>query len=235
MRTAVQGLAALTVLMLPGAARAQTIETAPFISAPIASMDFETLSQPTFNLNTVYMEGGIAISYVWTNPYLFAQMYSEGFDLGGGTHGWLAADYEGYTSITLASGTAFNQIQFGAATGYPHIFNPLQYELRYHGSVVGTGQAGSLAALGSGVSTFGFSGTWFDEIRLRNDPDIAEYRNISSSDALALDHILIGISATAVPEPSTWALMLAAFGVLGSFLRLGSRRQGTLQALSTRS
>ena len=226
-------IAGATAALMTGTANASLqVETAPFIAASIGTMDFESLGDSVVNTGTPYSEGGIALEYVWPdNPDGPQPVAGEGWGLAGSTHGLYASDFKGYTDIQLTDGSGFDQIQFDAASGFGDSgATSLQYELLYNGVVVATGATGPLPSVNTGSSTFGFSGLTFDEVRLRNDHGLSAYQETSSSDALALDNILIGRSAVdAVPEPATWAFMVVALGMTGGMLR---RRSGYIARIS---
>jgi hypothetical protein len=91
----------------------------------------------------------------------------------------------------------------------------LYYELALGGSVL---QSGSLATSTAG-HWMGFSGGGFDEVRIRDDYSFTSSLT-GGLNAFAIDSIKV---TSPVPEPETYALLLAGLGVMGFIAR---RRRG---------
>ena len=69
---------------------------------------------------------------------------------------------------------------------------------------------------GSSSNFYGFTGSQFDSIRITS----------LSNDFLLLDNLQFdGTVMSAVPEPSTWAMMLLGFGLVGGALRSAKRKR----------
>ncbi|WP_310476100.1 PEPxxWA-CTERM sorting domain-containing protein [Sandarakinorhabdus sp.] len=68
---------------------------------------------------------------------------------------------------------------------------------------------GFTAPVGTSANNFyGFTGVSFDSIRITN----------LTSDLWLIDNVQIG-STTAVPEPASWAMLIAGFGLVGAAMR----------------
>jgi hypothetical protein len=210
---------------------ALTLHTSAFITSPIAGSDFESLPVSGVPINSPFNIGGITIQYVDASGVFDGSTIGSA-DVGvGGSAGWYSPDYNGYTTIKLIDGTAFNQIQFAAASGGGA--TPFQYSLLLNGSEVANGQAGPLETdpvIQFRYLTFGFSGLSFDEVRLKQDISETTFIPVTDMDTLALDDIAIGRAVVdAVPEPATWAMMIAGFGLAGAALRRrGARFNGAV-------
>ncbi|WP_198414777.1 PEP-CTERM sorting domain-containing protein [Piscinibacter terrae] len=192
-----------------GVAQAATLKTTDFIAAPAHFNGFEDLPESS-TYGPAYTEDGITVTQVngeandiWTT-YTFwgAQGDRAWYPNGGDT---------GYTAITLQGGGQFGDVSFLAGSGYFADNLVLYYELALGGSVV---QSGALdhTRLGHWV---GFSGGGFDEIRLRDNSEPISSLT-GGFNAFALDSIKV---ASPVPEPETYALMLAGLGVMGFVAR----------------
>ena len=65
-----------------------------------------------------------------------------------------------------------------------------------------------------------WDGQLFDELRVQNL--FGKTFDNAGFDQLVLDNITINAVSSAVPEPTTWAMMIIGFGVVGAMAR---RRQ----------
>jgi hypothetical protein len=191
-------------------AHAVTVHTSAFLSNVTNFNGFESTvdGMPS---NTVYSDGGIDVEYVGTG-YLwntYEYVGNAGWYMYGGGYG--------FTKITLTGGGSFTGIQFLAGSGF-FDNQDLQYEVLNNNVVVGTGTTGPTANLYSALTaTFGFSGGTFDEVRLQNLGVSGAFDPLGY-EALALDNIEID-AAPGVPEPASWALMIAGFGMVGFAMR----------------
>ncbi len=222
MRFAPLALAA-SISFGPVASAAIIVHTAPFITTPIASNDFESIGTFSYPEDTPYTQGGITVEY-HTAPGVAPVGISTGNGpyFGNGSYDWALIDNSGYTGITLADASSFNQIQFLTATGGAA---GLEYELLLGGSIVDTG---FLPLSGLTGLTRGFSGASFDEVRLQTCYGQTVFSTTCTNDRLRLDDILIGRTPTGgVPEPATWALLFMGFSLAG----VGLRRRGGAPAL----
>lgn len=109
--------------------------------------------------------------------------------------------------------TSFNVTAFGAYTqGYGAYLFADGYLLNYDpNSVEPTSDLDLL--IQNPHQSFSFLGTGgVMTIRFTN-------RGITTSSDLFLDNVVIEASAAAVPEPATWAMMIAGFGLVGGGMR----------------
>lgn len=214
-------------LLATPAFSALTLHTAPFIVTPVASSGLEDLSD-NVAFNSIQTTGGLTIEYIWANPFEPCCMATGAGTGVSGSKGWYAIDYEGFTSLKLADGSAFNQIQFAASSGGDS--GPIQYSLWLGGAEVANGLGGTVPANSDPFTftTLGFSGIEFDEVRLRLDRDAASFM-LTDEDILALDNIAIGRAIVSpIPEPTTWAMMILGFGLMRrSWRRAAITRQSS--------
>jgi len=202
--------ALLAASALAPAQAAITVHTGAFLGSVTQYNGFESIGQSySFPANTPYTEDGITVEYVgtagiWTDSQIMEGKYSW-YENGGGT---------GYTDVTFG---ATNAIQFAAGSGWYGGTPVLQYEVLSAGSVIATGSISGISAY-TGFGYYGFSGATFDELHLQVQQGGTVF-DPGAYEAGAYDAFSIG---TPVPEPSSWALMVAGVGVLGVALR---RRQ----------
>lgn len=212
-------LALVSAATISSAAHAAvTVHTSPFITSPGATNDFERDPNLLTAENTAYSQGGVTIRSVAIDGGTL--IYNN---LGAtGLRDWYDPGNAGYEDITLASGGAFDSIQFSAFSGWSGDDNSntgtLYYDLLFHGVSVGSGAAGGLGFLTP--STYGFSGATFDEVLIQAQQGAGSGGlNVHRSDALGLDNIAIGGISGAVPEPASWALVILGLGGAGTALR----------------
>ena len=198
-----------------GAAQAATVQTTDYIASPTHFNGFEGIGSYT-NFGPTYTEDGITVTQVngepndiWTSstPYVGGQDSYTWYPNGG--------DF-GYTDITMQGGGQFGDISFIAGSGWGGGASSLYYELALGGSVV---QSGTLSlAFGQWL---GFSGGGFDEVRVRDTSiGITTSLNDGQQNAFAVDSIK---TVGAVPEPETYALMLAGLCAVGWVARRKQR------------
>lgn len=207
--------AAAASLALATAAGAATVHNSAFITGVTNFNGFEGFGSKSSFVGA-YTEGGITVDYVGTAIISSisvagtpgAEGHFSWYPNGGGT---------GYTRIRLASAGAFSAIQFQAGSGFLPVGGQLQYQLLNHGVTVGTGVAGPLLGFRQGLSTYGFDGAVFDEVRLQAQGTAAAF-NPAVFDAGVFDAISISTAAPA-PEPVAWALLIAGFAATGAALR----------------
>jgi hypothetical protein len=198
-----------------GAAQAATVQHTDYIAAPTHFNGFEGIVGGDYgNYGPTYTEDGITVTQVngqtndiWTTYTWWGAQ---------GSHAWYpnGGDF-GYTSITMQGGGQLGNISFLAGSGFGGGTHSVYYELALGGSVV---QSGTLSQVSG--DWLGFSGGGFDEVRLRDSYYPTYSLNDGQVNALAIDSIKV---TAAVPEPETYALMLAGLGVVGFVAR---RRRG---------
>ena len=208
--TSAFALAALSI----GAAQAATVQTTDYIASPTQFNGFEGIGSHT-DFGPTYSEDGITVTQVngepndiwtWATPYVGGQGNFVWYPNGG--------DY-GYTDISLQGGGQFADISFIAGSGFGGGAHSLYYELALGGSVV---QSGTLSLVFGGW--LGFAGGGFDEVRVRDSSGFTSSLNDGQLNAFAIDSIK---TVGAVPEPETYALMLAGLGVLSWVARRKQR------------
>lgn len=193
----------------------------PFLVNPTVQVGFEAATS-----ETSYTENGVRVSYVghpqvggiWTTSQA-AEGKQSWYANGGGL---------GFTRLEF--GTDISTFQFAAGSGWPmgqarmrsEETPHLQFRLLRDGVQIAEGSVGSVP-LFSGFQVFGFSGLSFDELHLQSQSgDVPFYAG--GLDALTLDAIAFG--GNVIPEPATWAMMIAGFGFVG----LKARRRRALPA-----
>lgn len=208
-------VALLAVCLSAGSADAVTVHGGAFMVAPERFNGFEALPAG-LSVPAPYAEMGIQVSYEGRASLLWSESQAAE-----GVRSWYAnGGAFGFTRVTF--GGAIEAVQFAAGTGWPSGSPALQWQLLLGGSLVGEGVIEGLPIF-TGFRTFGFSGVLFDEMRLQA-LDGPRAFNPGGFDALTLDSIAVGgrMIAPGIPEPATWALLIAGFGLVGA----AARRRG---------
>lgn len=188
-----------------GISQAATVETTDFITNPDHFSGFEDVEFVTYNLT--HLEDGIVVTQVNSPQGIYAGFTGWGAQ---GNRSWYPnGGDDGYTDIKLASGEVINSISFLAGNGWLQNPNYVHYQLLLGGAVVQSGTVES--SLGAWV---GFSQGGFDEVRLAGT-NYFDY-TVGGEQALAIDNVKI---TAAVPEPETYAMLLAGLGALGLIRR----------------
>jgi hypothetical protein len=216
-------LAVVSIAGLEGAAaQSLTLHTSPFLLKPDKTIGFEGV----IGDETSYTENGITVSYIgyaeqlWTTSQA-AEGQQSWYVNGGGF---------GYTRIQF--GESVDAFQFAGATGWPSVqafargAQPpqpaIQFRLLNNGEQVAEGSFLN-APYYSGFGAFGFSGLFFDEVRIQAQPGNLDFSE-GGFDALALDALAFGGPiGGVVPEPATWAMMILGFGLVGLQARRRAR------------
>lgn len=205
------------------AAQTLTLHTSPFLLRPDKQIGFEGQIN-----GFVYVENGITVSYegfasaIWTGSQA-AEGVQSWYPDGGGL---------GYTRIRF--GEAVDAFQFAGGTGWPSAQGfrsatpqpapAIQFRLLKNGQQVAEGSFLDVPTY-SGFSAFGFSGILFDEVHIQSQLGDVAF-NEGGLDAMTLDALAFGGPIGGViPEPSTWAMMILGFGLVG----LSARRRGQAQ------
>lgn len=199
--------ALLAAAALVPAQAAITVHTGAFLGSVAHYNGFEGIgSTSSYPGSTPYTEDTITVEYVgapgeiWTDSQIMEGAYS--WYPNGGSNG--------YTKVTFGPTTA---VQFAAGSGWSGDGLLLQYEVLNAGSVIATGAIAGISAY-AGFGYYGFSGDTFDEIHLQVALGNTAFDS-TAYEAGAYDAFSIGV----VPEPSSWALMIAGVGGLGLALR----------------
>jgi hypothetical protein len=214
--------AALAAFVWSSGAAALTVHTAPFLAAATNLTGFETMTG-----GTTFEDDGMTVSYVgFVSDIWRTSQAAEGlqswYPNGGGF---------GYTRIGFAS--AVDSFQFAAGSGWQTGTPSLQFQLLLGGDLVAQGVIEGLPNF-TGFSVYGFSDARFDEVRLQGQ--IVDDGQFSRSagplappefdegalDGLTLDALAFGGPIDppgAIPEPTSWALLISGFGLVGAALR----------------
>ncbi|MGL6042519.1 MAG: PEPxxWA-CTERM sorting domain-containing protein [Sandaracinobacteroides sp.] len=202
-------------------ANAITVHTAPFLSAATNITGFETMTG-----GTEFTDAGMTITYVGYAPSIW--LTSQAYE---GVQSWYPdAGGFGYTRIRFD--TVVDSFQFAAGSGWQTGTPSLQFQLLLEGDLVFEGAIDAIPNY-TGFSIYGFSGAGFDEVHLQSQISYpGQFRSVDGQgtvpefdegayDALTLDAFAFGgpIDPPVIPEPATWALLIAGFGLVGASLR----------------
>jgi hypothetical protein len=212
------GLLAIALSALGAACSnaAIVVQTSEFLSSPTYFNGFEGIGQHDTYPGTVgYSEGGITVTYVGSPGLISTNFTTVGLVGGQGNFGWYPnGSSDGYTALTLTGAGDFGAVQFLAGGGFGSFPNTFAYELLEGNTVVATG---SFANVSSPMHWIGFSGGGFNEVRVQsvlNDLFSGSF-SPTANDGLAIDSIGAVAVTSAVPEPSTWAMLLIGFAGIG--------------------
>jgi hypothetical protein len=124
---------------------------------------------------------------------------------------WISSDANSSVQIDLGRVIAINSVMFGRdRLGFFDERDPGQFSI----SVSQTGSVGTFNTLYT--SSPGFEIHWDDGVKISFDGTSARYVNLSFENAgTAIDEVQI----TAVPEPETYAMLLAGLGLIGGIAR----------------
>lgn len=124
--------------------------------------------------------------------------------------------YGGFFEIAAPTGKAFSGLEFIVASGSGLVDpNDVVWTAYLDGATVGSGT--SAVARGSIVGFSSLEG--FDTLRFT----VAPYRDLPTFGSPAFDTVLAQFTS-AVPETSTWTLMILGFGGLGFFTAFRQKR-----------
>jgi len=142
------------------------------------------------------------------------------------TAGLLTATFLGFEALdtdtftfTLSSGTLSNKGALNAAISGPVTAGPLNFTFAdlFQGTAIGNGQNlgdfTSYAVLGS------FAGAVFTPFTLGGTYDLILGFNDGMRVDSDYDDIVVGLKVAAIPEPETYALLMAGLGAVGFIAR----------------
>lgn len=208
----------LTIAPLSAAHATFTVQTSDFLTGYTNYNGFEGMGATTsYPSNTPYTEDGITVQYVGSANIWTTSQAAEGnytwYEYGGGT---------GYTQVTFAD--PINALEFQAGSGWFGASPSLFYDVLLGGVSVGSGAISGIANY-PGFNFYGFSGVSFDEVRLQARIDGGGSFDPNAFEAGAYDAFNFQGTNGAVPEPSTWAMMLLGFGAVSGALRYNRRKR----------
>ncbi|QMW24264.1 PEPxxWA-CTERM sorting domain-containing protein [Sandaracinobacteroides saxicola] len=192
-------------------ANAITVYSTPSGATPSNFNGFEGMGAQ-FTFTGPYSEDGITAEYIgsgsiWTTSQAAEGLYSW-YPNGGGN---------GYTQLSFAPSTGMEVLVGSGWFGGAPL---LAYEILSGGNVIATGAGIAVPSYQTGFVTFGVTGGTFDTVRLKVTTDGALRFDPNSYEAGAFDAVqLFGV----VPEPATWAMLIAGFGLVGFAARRRSR------------
>jgi PEP-CTERM motif len=203
------GFAALLAAsaMVPANA-AVTVHTSAFITGATNYNGFEGMgATSSFPANTPYTEDGITVEYIgsasiWTTSQVMEGNYSW-YPAGGGN---------GFTRVTFNDATA---VQFAMGSGLFGGSPALQYLVLHDGRLIAAGEITGVSTY-TGFGYYGFSGMTMDELRLQVQIGPGNAFNPTGYEAGAYDAFT---TAGTVPEPASWAMLIAGFGLTGAAMR----------------
>lgn len=196
-------------------ASALTVHTSQFIFGGGTNFtSFENLGYVTAGdgVNS-YSEDGIDVAYVGTGA-----IWSQSQPTPDGVYSWYPdGGGSGYTSFTFDDVSGF---QLLVGSGFFNEGLTISWEVLLDGALVNTGSLDNYApSYGNGWAYFGFSDALFDEVHLQvrsgSGPFDAGAFEAGAYDAVTLTNAIPG----GVPEPASWALMIAGFGLVGAAAR----------------
>ncbi|MFN3370196.1 MAG: PEPxxWA-CTERM sorting domain-containing protein [Sphingomonadaceae bacterium] len=203
--------ALLAAVAAASGADALTVHTGQFMVNPERYNGFEGLPGGVSEA-VPYTEMGITVSYVGR-----AALWSESQAAEGARSWYPNGGGFGYTRVTF--GGAIDAVQFAAGSGWATGAPALQWQLLLGGELVAEGVIEGLPIF-AGFRTYGFSESWFDEMRVQALNGPRDF-NPGGFDGLVLDNIAVGgrMIAPGIPEPATWAMLIAGFGLIGAVAR----------------
>lgn len=214
--TAIIAMAASTALVAGAASAAvtQTFGAGSAAASTNLAADFEWNTA----LSSNYSEGGLLFAYTGSSGnngcgFAGVDCYDAPSDLGAGFAGnyMASAGSNAYISIRLADGKDFVALEMATSTGYLN-FNGY-WQTYNDGLLTGSGNFSKPAGVVLGLA----DARGFDEVRFFA---FATANKTSGYSDPAIDSVRV----LAVPEPSTWAMLVAGLLMLGGALRQRGRR-----------
>jgi len=209
------------IVWAPASSAAITVETTDFLTSYNHYNGFEGMgSQLGFPPFTPYTEEGITVTYfggtgIWTTSQPAAEGQYSWYPNGGSN---------GYTDVKFNQ--VINAVEFQAGSGWFNGPVELTYNILLGGSSIATGAISGLPTF-SGFNFYGFSGANFDEIQLQGRQGTGNVFDPSAREAGAYDAFKFEGTLSSAPEPASWAMMIAGFGIVGGAMR-SSRRNAAV-------
>lgn len=219
----------MTMMLIAGAAVAAATISAPAL-AQVSQTTGSGSAVTTVNASADFESQAALVVPYTENGLLFTSVGLSQDNNGCGFAGckpayfsYFAGNYEygfgnGYFQIQSVDGTAFAGLEFMAGTGYGNSTSSVVWQAFSNNVLVGSG-----STYVSNGTVVGFSGSNFDTFTYTDDGS-------RGGNAPAFDSVKAQFaSATgAVPEPATWAMMLAGFGMIGLAARKRSAVKTTV-------
>ena len=207
-----------TLALAAGSAQAASVSFTDTLGASYSQFNgFESIGT-AFPVGSTYTEDGISVNQVHMGQYgIFTRYTGNGAHTG--RYSWYPNGGDnGYTRITEQSGVDFSAVSLktGNGGGGTSTFS-LNYELRNNGLTVLSGSA-QQSAMPFVVS---FTGGGFDEVLLSATYGSGNGVTSGAFQGLAIDDIKVN----PVPEPETYAMLLAGLGVMGAMARRRKAKQ----------
>ncbi len=185
---------------------------------------FDSLSGNGIDL-TSYSEGGLDITvpdttFIGFDPFLDGTLTQFHYGTSGNSS---------FVTIQGSDSAAFRGVEFKFGDGFFSTqtsgVSNLLWETRLLGVVTGSGLETSIP-LGSIVGWSDLGG--FDELRIASNPSFTLASSLGDFQAIALDDVVAQLTTSAIPEPTSMALLgLTAAGFCGVRLRRRQRFEKT--------
>ena len=131
-------------------------------------------------------------------------LYTFSFDLSGDQRS--AGDDDWFVGVTYDSNKTYNFFRLGGAFGDADIFQNFLTAGSSTGGILPTSSGFQHYSIGFNLQDAGTAKFYIGS-------------NTAGNAGPILDNVLITSSSAAVPEPATWAMMIAGFGLVGGMMR----------------
>jgi PEP-CTERM motif len=195
-------------------------------AAPVSWTDWTTASAGIVGGSLTVGSSTVGVTY--TGPYAFAQT-------SGGTNYWLGNAPYLSSVVSNAPGDSGNSDIIGLSNAGRHtisfsstVHNPLIALVSFNGANITFDAGSNLNYLSSGCGFWGCggfgsptstsftgSGELHGVVQLQGDFDAISFTNTFPENWHGITVGVEGLAVTAVPEPETYAMMLAGLGLLG--------------------
>jgi len=208
---------AATLLMSISGANAASVSFTDVLGTNYSQFNgFESIGFSSSYTGT-YTEDGISVNQVNPSGYAIWTYYNAAHQTG--SYSWYPNGGDnGYTRIVEQSGVDFSDVSIKTGNG----FSSSEAFLN-NGLTVLTGSIQQIDIPNS-PTFISFLGGGFDEILLSGTYGVSSSPTSGDFQALAIDDIKVGL-VSAVPEPESYALLLAGLGLIGSVARRRAKKQ----------